>query len=204
MADNAQKTPLVQSLHAFTHAQVQNQIALTGRAIPCVVTAVNGSLVTVSFQLTAQQGQTPITLPSVTIPIIGSQYIRIPIQVGDAGMTVAADYQLGGVTGLGGGVATTARPTNLSALAFVPLGNVGFFSVNGQILTMYGPGGVTLMDEGKTTEFNLTPGKIVMSAGGHSITISSAGVVIDGITFGTHEHTNGNNGGPTGAPIAGS
>lgn len=45
---------------------------------------------------------------------------------------------------------------------------------------------------------------ITMSAGGHTLEISSAGVVIDGITFGTHEHGNGNGGGNTTAPIAGS
>lgn len=44
---------------------------------------------------------------------------------------------------------------------------------------------------------------ITLSAGGHTLAISSAGVVIDGIVFGPHQHTNGNGGAPTGAPIAG-
>jgi GpV Apex motif len=118
-------------------------------------------------------------------------------------MTVAASAYLGGVSGQGGGVATMIPPGNLTALAFLPLGNVSFFTVNGQILTMYGPGGVTLMDQGQTTFFNLTPGQIAMMAGGHNVTISSVGVVIDGIVFGTHEHTGVEGGtGQSGGPVA--
>lgn len=45
---------------------------------------------------------------------------------------------------------------------------------------------------------------ITLSAGGHEIVISSAGVVIDGTTFGTHTHTSESPGVPTSAPIAGS
>lgn len=45
---------------------------------------------------------------------------------------------------------------------------------------------------------------ITLTAGGHTLSISAAGVVIDGIVFGTHTHGNGNDGANTTAPIAGS
>jgi hypothetical protein len=201
MATNDQVTPFGRSMNRFAREKALSQIAQTGRSLPCQVVKVMGSIVQVSFQVQAVPGQAAVTIDNVTIPIIGSEYIRLPIQPGCKGMTVAADAYLGGMSGQGGGVATLTRPANLTALAFVPLGNVGFFSVNGQVLTMYGPGGVTLMDQNQTTEFNLTPGKISMSAGGHSVVISSAGVVIDGKTFLTHEHSNGNMGANTGGVV---
>lgn len=202
-ASNAQKSPIGQSLNRFARAKALNEIAQTGRNLPCTVTAVRGSIVTVAFQVTAVPGQTPVTIPNCTIPLIGSEYVRLPIQVGCKGMTVAADAYLGGMSGQGGGVATLAKPGNLTALAFVPLGNVSFFAVNGQILTMYGPGGVTLMDQGQTTEFNLTPGQITMTAGGKTLTINSSGITLDGLLWETHQHTGVQPGtGNTGGPIA--
>jgi len=203
VTDLAQKKPTGQALNAWAQRKIVDAIASTGRSLPCTVVSVSGAIVTVAFQVTAIPGATPITLPQVTIPIIGSEYVRLPIQPGCKGMTVAADAYLGGMSGIGGGTATTAQTGNLTPLAFVPLGNVGFFSVNGQVLTMYGPSGVTLMDAGETTILNLTPGQISLSAGGHMLTINAAGVTIDGIMFDTHKHTGVQGGsGETGGPVS--
>jgi len=201
MASNVQRTPFGLSLNRFARIKAADQIALSGRALPCQVVSVKGSIVQVSFQVQSVPGTTPITIPNVTIPVVGSEYIRIPIQAGCKGMTVAADAYLGGMSGQGGGVATTALPGNLTALAFLPLGNVGFFSVNGQILTMYGPGGVTIMDQGQTTKFALMPGQITMTAGGKTLTINSSGITLDGILWDTHYHVAPSGGGSTGGPL---
>ena len=202
MATNDQKTPLGLSINRWGKAKADSQISIQGRQLPCVVTAVHGSIVTVAFQVTAVPGATPVTFPPATVPVVGSEYVRAPIQIGCKGMCIAAEVTLAGVSGIGGGTATTALPGNLTALAFTPLGNSGFFAVDGNTLVMYGPQGVTLMDQGQTTFVRLTPGQISLTAGGHSLVISSAGVVIDGIVFGTHVHTNGNDGGNTGGPVA--
>lgn len=45
---------------------------------------------------------------------------------------------------------------------------------------------------------------ITLTAGGHTLEISSAGIVMDGTTFGTHTHTSESPGTPTSPPIAGS
>lgn len=146
------------------------------------------------------------TLPQVTMPAFGPEYIRYPIQIGDKGYTMAADAYLGGMSGLGGGTASLSLPANLSALVWMPIGNTGWFSVNPNAVTIYGPDGTILQDtNGKTVE-TLTPTSwslnvsngaasitastsISFSCGGHSIVIDSSGVTIDGRVFLTHEHS---------------
>jgi hypothetical protein len=179
-ASNVQKTPAGLSLNRFARNKVLEQISRLGKALPCQVVKVVGQIVQVSFQVQAVSGQAPITIPNVTIPTVGFEYVRMPIQVGAKGMTVAAASYLGGMSGLGGGIANTAPQGNLTSLAFLPLGSVSFFSVNGQVLTMYGPAGVSLFDQAMTTFFNLTPGQIQMTAGGSSMTLNSSGLTVNG------------------------
>jgi GpV Apex motif len=200
---NAQKTPVGLSLNRFARTKALDQIAQTGRSLPCTVVSVMGSIVQVAFQVTAAQGQAVATIPNVTIPIIGSEYIRLPIQPGCPGMTVASDAYLGGVSGQGGGVAVLARPPNLAALAFVPLGNVNFSAQNGNVLVMYGPQGVTLADATFASTLSLTPNSITLNAGGKTLVVNSSGVTIDGILWETHQHTGVQSGGSnTGGPVA--
>lgn len=191
MADNVQKTPLGLSLNRFARSKALDQIAKTGRSLPCQVVSIKGSIVQVAFQVQQPAGWTQPTIPNVTIPVAGSEYIRQPIQPGCKGFAIAADAYLGGMSGIGGGIATLTTPGNLTALVFQPIGNSGWFVVDGNILTQYGPGGVTLMDQGQTTFVKLVPGEITLSAGGHELVISSAGIVMDGIVFGTHVHQQG-------------
>lgn len=191
MADNAQVTPIGRSLNKIARGKALDQIQQTGRSLPCVVVGITGAIVTVSFQVTAQPGQTAITIPNATIPIMESEYVRLPIQVGCKGFAIAADAYLGGMSGLGGGTATTVQNANLSALAFAPIGNSTWTTVDGSVLTMYGPNGVKLSDQGGASIVSITPTEISLTSGGHSIVISSAGVVIDGKVFLTHEHSGG-------------
>jgi hypothetical protein len=201
MATNAQVTPFGQSLNRYSRAKAADQIAQTGRSLPCVVVAVRGAIVQVAFQITAIAGQAPITIPNVTIPLAGSEYTRVPIQKGCKGYAAAADAYLGGMSGLGGGIATTARPPNLTALVFHPVGNTDWFSVDGDVLVQYGPNGVTLMDQAQTTFLKLSPGQIQMIAGGKTVTLNSAGFTIDGVLFDTHFHLAPSGGGDTCPPL---
>lgn len=188
MADNNQKTPQQQSLNAFAKSKALEQIIQTGRSLPCIVSAITGSIVTVTFQIQSAPGQTPVTIPSVTIPIIGSEYIRLPIQVGCTGMTVAADAYLGGMSGLGGGTATLGQQANLSALAFVPLGAMSFSAQDGNVVVIYGPHGVTLADSSFASTIKLTPTSITLTAGGKTVLINSTGITLDGLLWDTHGH----------------
>src|ERR1700682_2240852 len=99
MADQAQKTSLARGLEQFANRKVRSAIELLGQALPAsVATVVSSGIVTVKFELT----NVPFTLPQITAPILGSKYVRLPIQTGMKGMVIAADAYLGGMSGLGG------------------------------------------------------------------------------------------------------
>jgi GpV Apex motif len=185
---NAQKTPLGLSLNRHARAKALDQIWKRGLSLPCQVVNVQGSIVQVSFQIQQNTGTETATLQNVTIPVAISEYTRLPIQAGCKGVAMSADAYLGGMSGIGGGVASLTQQGNLTALVFQPISNNGWFAVNGQILTMYGPGGVTLMDQAKTTFINLIPGQIQLIASGHTLTVGAAGISMDGIVFATHVH----------------
>ena len=220
MATNIQKTPIGLSLNRFAKGKVLDQIQQTGRALPCQVVKVSGAIVQVAFQVQAAPGETAITLPNVTIPIIGFEYARPPVQIGCKGLAVAADAYLGGMSGLGGGAATTTQMANLTTLAFAPVGNKGWTVVDPNAYVIYGPNGVVLRDEGSHCVFTLTPTGIsitipsghdmaVTIAGGGSLNItggtvnvSGGDVTADGISLKTHVHSGvQTGGGDTGPPV---
>lgn len=132
---DSDKLWLQSSLNAVATNEAAAAIQATGRALPCTVTAVNvggqASLVTVKFEAKVPYmdgGELKTyTLPPLTLPKAESQWLRAPVQVGDVGMTVPADTFLGGVSGLGTGVAELGVSYgNLSTLAWVPIAATSF------------------------------------------------------------------------------
>ena len=211
MGDNSLKTPLGSSLNALAIQRASDAIRITGRAWPASVVAANGAIVTVRFEF-SQAVQA--NLPQVTIPLLGAEYIRYPIQPGDKGMVLPADAYLGGMSGLGGGAADLTQPANLSALVFVPFGNTAWSTVDPHAVTVYAPNGVVTRDtesksittltptsiktttpqfkvesENGSSSLELTNSSIVMKSNGHQIVIDASGVTIDGKVFLLHEHT---------------
>jgi len=161
MSGNAQKTPLGVSLNRFARGKAQDAIQNLGKSLPSSVVSVRGSVVQVKFEI-----QSSFTLPNVTIPIIGSEYVRPPIQPGCKGVVLAADAYLGGMSGIGGGVASLTPTANLTSLVFAPIGNDGWTTVDGNAVVIYGPNGVVLKSQDGNTVFTLTPGGIVVTTGG--------------------------------------
>ncbi|WP_145482023.1 hypothetical protein [Yersinia rohdei] len=143
----------------FAENKISEAMESAGKVLPVTVISQSGKMVTVSFNLT----NIPYTLPQVTIPIFGPQYIRYPMQPGDRGIVIPADTYIGGVSGQGGGTADLTPPANLSALVFLPISNTEWDSVDGQVLTLYGPEGVTIRDAGSNTTFLLTPESITIA-----------------------------------------
>lgn len=190
MANNVQKTPFVESLNTFAKAKAKDAVQLTGRNLPCSVTAVVGAIVTVSFQVNG-----PFTLPPVKMPVFGPRYLRYPIQVGDKGYAVSADAYLGGMSGLGGGVAGLTQQANLSALVFFPIGHSGWPSVDGNAVVITAPNGVTLQDDTSAATIVLHPTAITLTCGGHSISIGASGVLMDGSPYLAHRHSGVQTGG---------
>jgi hypothetical protein len=171
MADQVQKTPIARTLNQFSERKARGIIALTGRSLPASVTAVVSSgIVTVKFELT----DIPYTLPPLTCPLFGPEYVRYPIQAGCKGFVVPADAYLGGVSGLGGGTANLAQRGNLSTLVFFPIGNKGWSATDDpNALVLYGPDGVIIRDLNKTNVLDVSSTEVtlVLKAGSFTVTL---------------------------------
>ena len=101
---------------------------------------VSGQIVTVTFDVQSDVW----TLPPVTIPIATDIYDWIPVQVGDAGITMPCDVSIGPISGLGGNQAVLGQTVgNLSSLMFVPVSNLSWTAPGGDVnkRIMQGPNG---------------------------------------------------------------
>ncbi|EEN8889751.1 hypothetical protein GJD23_22080, partial [Salmonella enterica subsp. enterica] len=147
------------NMNNFADQKIAAAMQMAGKILPAEVVSQSGKMVTVTFLLR----DIPYTLPQLTIPLFGPQYIRYPMQKGDKGIVIPADAYLGGVSGLGGGTAELTPPANLSALVFLPISNTEWENVDGQVLTLYGPEGVTIRDAKSNTTFLLTPESITIA-----------------------------------------
>jgi hypothetical protein len=201
MADNYLKLPLQSALNKLAVSTARKAIESEGSALPCRVVAVSGSIVTVAFEVNSSR----LTLPQVTIPKAESNWIRTPTQIGDFGFTVPADVYLGGVSGLGGGIASMTKPGNLSALVFVPISNKASPPIDQNAAQVQGPNGAIIQTTTGTTSsavinqsgatftygsntLTINSSGITMVGGGKTVTLNSSGLTIDGILFETHHH----------------
>lgn len=175
MADNSSKLWLQKTQNEQAISRALQAIEQSGRALPCRVVAVNGSIVTVAFEVDAS----PSSLPQVTIPKGESPWIRMPTQVGDFGVTMPADTHLGGVSGLGGGVPKLAKDGTLSALVFVPISNKNSPPIDQNAAQISGPNGAIIQTQDGTA-------KIVVNKSGITLTFGSISIVLD--SAGIHQH----------------
>lgn len=175
MLDTSQKTPFSRSLNEFAQNKIRDFMAIQGKVLPASITAVDGSIVTVKFELNA-----PFPLPAVTVPVEGSQYVRVPYQIGEKGIVIPSDYYLGGVSGLGGGTAGTSLPANLSALVFVPIGNKNWDQADDpKKIVLWGPDGAILRTEDKKSRLEATKTATIMAFGDYNVTLDAAGFHIN-------------------------
>ena len=182
------KTPFVTSANRLAVKRAFDAIQALGKALPCTIVGTAGQIVTVKIEANAP----PFTLSEVTVPIATTINDWIPVKAGDAGVLVPAAAYLGGISGIGGGTANLAAiPANLEALVFLPVSNAAWAAPGGDpaVRVVQGPDGVLLQDYAETATIKITSGAIIMSAGGHNVTISAAGVIIDGRVFLFHMHT---------------
>lgn len=155
-----QKLNFGSSMNRFAEIKVEDALQKAGKVLPVSVVKQDGNMITVAFELR----DIPYVLPQVTIPLFGPQYIRYPMQPGDKGIVIPADTYLGGVSGQGGGIADLTPPANLSALVYLPISNTEWEAVDGNVVTIYGPEGVTIRDQGSNTTFLLTPDSVTIAA----------------------------------------
>ena len=172
----AQKIPYAPSINNFVERKVEDFQNTLGQILPCSVVAVNGSIVTVNFEVLNGN----LTLPQVSCPIAESQYTRLPIQVGDKGVCIAANTRLGGISGLGQGLAPLSEPSNLGGLIFMPISNKNWFSVNGQYLVLYGPQGVEITTINQDCKLTLTSSGITIDLNGGNLYVNNGNTTMTG------------------------
>lgn len=180
------KKPIAQTLGQTIKGRIADAAQLKGKAIPCSVISSDGKFVTVNFEIV-----TAFTLPHVSMPIARTKYLSLPIQPGDTGLAISADFLLGGVTGESGVTATMQQPSNLGALVFLPLGNKAFQIANPLQVAIAGPNGVVLSDESMTNILTisatgisiLSPALVSMVCGGQSLTMTPARTDFVGTLF---------------------
>jgi hypothetical protein len=221
VSGNHQKTPFTDSLSRFVEAKDADASQLDGKSLPCSVAAVVSSgVVVVRFEV--QNSPLGATLPNVMVPVAWAEYIRYPVQVGDKGMVIAADAYLGGVSGIGGGVASLVRQGNLSALTFQPLGNTAWAkttSANAVVIYGVAGGGVTLLSDigGQAVTLTLTSTGITITGDvtlNGNLTVNGAVTATGNVTAGeggaasvellNHRHLSSGGTGTGGPPVGGS
>ena len=218
MTDYSKKLIFSQNLVGVIDNQIGDAMQADGWELPCTVKSISadGLFVTVDFAIS--QGQFPI--PTITIPIAESEYVRLPIQVGTVGITKKVTANISYISGQQDGVSTLNSYGNLNtALCFMPISNKKLFPTNPNInaLLLYGPEGVVIEDlhvgpSGPITNSRVTVSQtsVKMESGSSyiqinkdgSIVISGTSVTIMGKDFLSHTHKDvqpgsGNSGGVT-------
>lgn len=168
------KKPLNKSFPQAISQRVQDGKQISGQAWPCSVVAVDGAIVTVAFEVSGD-----FTLPQVTCPIAESFYVRIPVQEGDLGMVMAATTRLGGVTGLGAGLAPLSEPSNLGGLVFVPLGHKAWETIDPNAVVINAPNGTVLRTFDGASILTLDTGKVTIVQAGVTVTIENGSITAE-------------------------
>ena len=183
MSDNYTKLPLQSTLNRMATARAEQAIQQGGRALPCQVISVMGSIVEVQFEANipyqnADGTEGVYQLPPLILPKAESQWLRSPTQVGDFGITQPADTFLGGVSGLGDGVADTGvNYGNMSTLVWVPVGAKSFGAApDPNRPWINGPKGVDITDTEQVCGIRVVQdeaGTVTIFAGNETIVITS-------------------------------
>ncbi len=171
--DNFHKLWIQDTLNRHTVNRVSQIIENTGRALPCSVTAINGSIVTVKFEVESQW-----TLPEVTIPKNESPWVRSCTQVGDKGYCAPADYYLGGISGLGGGTADLSKRGNLSTLVFTPVSNISSPPDDVNSVQLTGVDGFIVRTVNKVCSMIGTLTTLTLTCAGYTLVINSSGITL--------------------------
>ena len=172
-------------------------------------------MVTVAFEVNSA----PWTLPQITIPKAESNWVRMPTQVGDTGITMPADTYIENITGTSTALPKiTVQPANLSALVFVPVSRQPSPPQDQNAAIVQGPNGfigqttsgaassVVTNTSGTTVTFGGTTltvdsSGVTITVGGVSYSFTSSAATFNGINFTAHTHGGVQSGSSsTGAP----
>ena len=138
--------------------KIADAMQMAGKVLPASVVSRAGNMVTVSFLLR----DIPFMLPQVTLPLFGPQYIRYPMQPG-TGDRHPGGYVSGRCQRTGRRYCRPYAAGQSQRAGVLPISHTEWESVDGHVLTLYGPEGVTIRDAGSKTTFLLTPQSITIA-----------------------------------------
>lgn len=170
--------PVFQSANRAITNRVLDAMALTGKSLPCHVTKVNGAMITVAFDVLNIH-----TLPTVTIPLFGPEYIRYPIKENDLGVAIAVDARIGYTSGQTSAISDLSPPANLSALYFQPIGNKNWTAVDPAQVDIYAPNGVKIHDTASGAIINLLPTSVEVTVGETTFLINGSSIIATTTNF---------------------
>jgi len=164
----AYKKPFAVTSQQFADKNSADFLQMLGKALPCHVVSRNGAIVTVAFDINTQN---KFNLPNVECPILESEYVKLPVKVGDRGVTMPASASIAAACGLGGISAPFfSQPANLTALVFVPIGNSGWSNPD--------PTASVVTSQDKSSVVKVGNGSITMTKGSSTITITDSSISI--------------------------
>ncbi|MDF7675086.1 hypothetical protein PT277_05135 [Acetobacteraceae bacterium ESL0709] len=178
--------------------------ALMSRTMPASIVSMDGRMATVRIEATNE-----VPFPTITVPVLESEYARAPLQPGCKGLLLCSDVNIGHLSGMNSDHPDArATLTNLFAGIFIPFSNKNWDRLDGNVFQLYGVTGVQLNDKlhGSST-IQITNNKIVMSNGSATVTLDGGQihldgqVIINGQPYKAHTHSNGHNGAPTGGVL---
>lgn len=150
MSDH-QKISLAEAISATALNRAKEAQRAGGKSYPCSIVRVSGAMVTVKFEI-----QDIYTLPEVTMPMMGSQYIRLPLKAGDKGIAIPSDVSIGHISGGGQKVAPKiSNSGNLSSLVFMPIGSKEWAAVDNQAVVISAPNGAVVQTDSATSRLLL-------------------------------------------------
>ena len=144
MTDLSKKLSFPQNIANIARYVSDGVNAMYGWQLPCTVVEVDDKdgFVTVNFEVE----ETTLPLPQITIPVMGWQWIRYPIQVGDAGVTISIDTNTLFIAGIIKGKTGMTPMGNLGpTLMFMPIMQKGMINSPDKNATIiYGPNGAQI------------------------------------------------------------
>lgn len=172
MANNSDKLWLQKRLNEGAIQRAREAIHQIGRALPCTVTSVSGAMVTVKFEVDSS----PWTLPQITIPKAESNWVRMPTQVGDKGITVPADTYIGNISGTSSTIPKIdVRPANMAALVFMPVSNSHSPPPDQNAATVQGPNGAIIQTTtGTASSITTDTSGTVVTYGSNTVTLNGS------------------------------
>jgi hypothetical protein len=154
MFGDPQKIPFQEAMNTWARAKLASFKDSLPKSVPATLVSLDPThtIATVNIEIDSQ-----FTIPHITMPLFGPEWIRWPLKKGTKGVVLSANYYIGEMSGLGTGRAHMVAQGSLSTGVFFPIGNVDFEDDAYPDSTwVYGPEGVVLSDPERNSVLEVT------------------------------------------------